>query len=203
MRKIALALCLMGAPLAARAQVSVSPPASPPPTAVLDPARLAVARDLVAQMVTDTSMQRMFGGLDKVISAQMITAMVPTGDLAKARSTDPYLDERLKRVTKVSFDYLREIMIEVMPEMREVMATSFARKLSVDELRADLVFARTPAGKRLFESFYDVMQDPAYASFVQSFLGRFANTRTGLIDRIKAATADLPPPPQPVKKDDQ
>jgi hypothetical protein len=195
MKRIALALCLTAIPMAVGAQT----PSAAATVAAPDPARLAVARQLVAQMVTDSSIQRMFGGLDRVMSAQMITAFVPAGDLAKARAADPYLDERMKRVTKVTFDYLREMMVDVLPEIREAMASSFASKLSIEELRTDLAFAKTPAGQHLFASFYEVMQDPAYIAFVQNFMSRLAGARTDLIEKIKAATADLPPPPKPAK----
>jgi len=195
MRKAALAFLLTISPAAVLAQA----PAASQARAVVDAERLTIARQLVAQMVTDDSIQRMFGGLDKMMSAQMITAMVPAGDLAKARESDPYLDERIKRVTKVTFDFLRETMVQILPDIREAMATSFAGRLSAEELRADLAFARTPAGQNLFASFYEVIQDPAYVAVVQGFARRLADQRSSLADKIKAATADLPPPPKPAK----
>jgi hypothetical protein len=193
----AAAAAALGLAAPAAAQGAQTAPAPTAATATpVDPARLKEAETLVGLMMSDAAIEKMFAGMGNAISSRLVTTMMPAAELEKARQSDPHFEQRMDRIMSVTMAYMREMMADIAPEMRHAMAVSYARRLPLDELRQQVAFVRTPAGTALFSTMYDVMSDPEYAQFTTSFAQRMMGDMPKMIERMKAATADLPPPPK-------
>lgn len=164
-------------------------------SAAIDPAKLRLAQTIVANVISDDQLNTMFGSLQDMLSSRMMSSFVPPDQLQKARADDPYFDERMKRIGAAVGGYMKDIMADLGPEMRRLIADSLARRESMPDLQQQAAFFSTPAGRHLFDAYYRVMSDPQYLSVVAGIGQRIAAHAGDLQKRIADAMAGLPPPP--------
>ena len=208
-------LLLSLAPLAPAAARPAPPAAAPAPSApapALDPARLAAAERLVALVAPPEVMQRMLGlplaGMDGVLDMTPEQLGLgpelgfsdadrrrPVRELVSAR--DPHFRERLEIRSRVMAEVFNEIMVSARPEFTRAMVEFYAGNLTLDEINATAAFYATPAGRHFAAVAVDIMDDPSFVRLMTGLAPRFTRAMTTIEDRVRAASAHLPPDPRP------
>jgi hypothetical protein len=180
--------------LAAPALIAQSPaPPAPAPAAAPDPARLAAAERLVGLIMPADLLRRMAGqpipGID---------AVAQTPPEAYGLPADPHFAERMRIQTRVTNEVMIEIMAEWEPETRRMFASFFARQFTLAEIEEMTVFFSTPVGRRYAEVSLTLTEDPVVMEGMRAMVPRFAEMSGRIDERVRAATAHLPAPPEPV-----
>ncbi len=211
MIRLLLAAALM-APLPALAQQA--PPSAAP--AAADPARAAAAKAVIDRLWPIGTYRRLMEGtmatMVDTIMDQML-AMKPseilpataTGKLGGAQektmgaeiaAADPHFRERSRLTTKAMFDAMMPLMDKIEPNVRTSMATIYARKFTADELTAMNGFFATPAGQAYAREWMISFMDPEIVKGMQSFVPELMREMPGIMKKVEAATAHLPPAPK-------
>jgi hypothetical protein len=213
MRSGAFFLLLSLAPLTpAVAQPAPAAPSPPAAASALDPARIAAAERLVALIVPPEVMRRMLGfpmaGMDAVMD--MTPEQLDLGpELGFSEADrhrpiremmsrfDPHFRERLEIRGRVTMEVFAEIMESVQPEITHAMVEFYAGNLTLEELDASVAYYSTPAGRHFAEVAGNVLQDPAFTRLMTRIAPRFGQAMATVEERVRAATAHLPPPRPP------
>ncbi|OWK29796.1 DUF2059 domain-containing protein [Sphingomonas mucosissima] len=210
MIRLSLAAVLM-APLPALAQQA---PTRAAPAAA-DPARAAAAKAVVDRLWPIGTYRRLMEGtmatmVDTVMD-QML-AMKPSEVLPAAKgklggaeektmgaeiaAADPHFRERSRLTTKAMFDAMMPLMDKIEPDVRTSMAAIYARKFTTDELTAMNGFFATPAGQAYAREWMISFMDPEIVKGMQSFVPELMREMPGIMKKVEAATAHLPPVPK-------
>ena len=166
-----------------------------PVTAAPDAARLSAARELMEAMrITDTINAMVRPMMDNV-SRQMIDSLTKASpDMAAERARDPHFDERLQRMSAVTGSELQTFFREFMPTMIEGYAKIYAQNFTMAELRGQIAFFRSPVGQAVARKTPDLTV-AASGDLLGSMMPALIARMQGMEAKMKAATADLPPPP--------
>lgn len=208
---VAIAACVLVAPLPARAQ-----PAAAAQPSSLDPALLAKARPIAAAILPDGTMARLMGPMMRQLIGPMMDSMgkIPIRDLMKAGGMDPAQAETMKPatidqvmaiidpayhqrisvMTETMFPALGKFMTQFEPDMREGMAEAFAARYNAAELDAILAFLRTPEGAKFGAGFMELAADPHYLGRVQSMMPKLIEAMPTIMKGPADALAKLPKP---------
>jgi hypothetical protein len=215
MRKaLILGWALAASPLVAQTS---NVPAPPPASAPLEPAHLALARTTIDFVWPLGTYERMMKGtMDKMMDAMFqsmfdmkLTDIVPqTGKNApdpKAANltmremmekADPHFQERLRITTRVMMEEMIPMMNRVEPDIRAGLARAYARKFTDEQLADMNRFFATPSGRVYASEAMLTMMDPEVMSSVMKFAPEFIREMPGIMAKVQAATASLPPPPK-------
>ena len=207
-------LLLSLVPAAATAQ-----PTAPAPAAAVaheepapDPARLAAAQRLVPLVMPPEQIQRMLsGGMPGMEAAMDLSAadvglgeemglseadrQRPIGD--DVARQDPHFRERMAIRNRIMGEVMGEVFVAAMPDLHRVMAEIYARRFSLEELNASIAYFSMPAGRRFIEVSMNVSREPAFIRGILALTPRFVETYTTMEERVRAASAHLPPAPTP------
>lgn len=218
MKTILLASLLL-APVPALAQATAPARAAPAAPAV-DPARLAAARPVAARVWPLGTYRRLMAGtMDRMMDAVLGTMFgMKAGDVIGAAAgkrsgeagkalgdatlgeiaggSDPHFAERMKITTRVLFDEMGGIMAKVEPEVQGAVAHGLARRFTVAELaELDRLFA-TPLGMRYAADSMLLAIEPEMVGAMVKSIPEFIAVMPGIMGKVAAATAHLPPPPR-------
>ncbi len=215
--RLATLLLIAAAALPAAAQPA--PPASAPstlpgpaPEPAPDPARLAAAQRLAPLVMPPEQIRRMLGGgLPMMDAAMDLTAAEvglgeetglsesdrqrPLGEIAAQR--DPHFRERVAIRNRIMSETMGDVFVAAMPDLHRVMAEIYALRFSLDELNAAIAYFSTPAGRRFIEVSMNLGQDPAFVRGIVALTPRFMEAFSTMEERIRVASAHLPPEPAP------
>ena len=184
----------------------------------VDPARLAAARPVVEKLWPAGTYRRMMDGAMTGMMQQMMDKMfdMPAGDFARmggasdsaveategkslgelASMADPHFRERTRIATDVMFKEMIPLVEKLEPGIRDALSTIYARKYSAEQL-ADLDrFFSTPTGQAFAADFMITFVDPELVSQMQAFVPELMGAMPGILAKIEAATAHLPPAPK-------
>jgi len=206
------ASCLIAQPGAATPAGHTEKPAAKP--AAIDPESLAVAREIVLAFWPDGTMSQVMNSMSGMQSGMMSEMMNKTpedlgvsdaegtngktlGELA--REKDPYFEERLKISNRVMTEEMGKVMAGMEPQLREAIALIYTRRFSRAQLNDILAFFRTPSGKNYAAQLIPMMSDPAYLQAMSAMMPKIMQAMPAIVEKVKKATAHLPPPP----KDDE
>lgn len=196
---------------------TASPPGQTPtaqsaPTAQADPQRLALGREIAGALCPDGTMQKMMSSMADVQSGMMGEVMnaSPKDFGAKGkdsdktlsqlmREKDPYFEERMAITNRIMMEEMGKILGGFEPQFRESLAQIYARRFTLAELTDIAAFFKTPSGKSYASQMMSVMSDPSFAKAMSAVMPKLMQAMPGIAEKIKQATAHLPPPP----KDDQ
>lgn len=204
------------------AQTPVTPTASAP---AADPARVAAATPVVDKLWPIGTYRRMMDGtmskmMDQIMSsmfdmrAEDLAAMAGEGAETKkamdgksmgdiAAEADPHFRERMK----LSMDAMMREMIPLMekmePQVRVNLTSIYARKFTVAQLGEMNSFFSTPTGRAYAQQSMLVFMDPEMISAMQGFVPELMKAMPGIISRVEAATAHLPPVPKKKAAEDE
>lgn len=212
MRRAAFAAFLLcfSAPL-----IAVQPPAAPTvpaATPALDPARLAAAEGLARLLLPEGAMRRFLAhgmpGMDMAMDMTPNDAGIgdmsglsaadrnrTIGELGAAR--DPHFRERMQIAQRIIGESFAAMLIDFEPEMRHAYARALARHFTVGEMAEMTTFFSSPTGSKYAEMALTIAQDPYFTETMRALMPRMAQAMRGIDERIRAATAHLPPPPAP------
>jgi len=206
-----LFLAAAAAPVAAQAS-----PASPPPITVkasgdqqaLDPERLALGREVVQAFLPPGSVQKMIRSLTDTRSGMMNEMFHATpkdfgakgandsdksfGEMVRER--DPSFEKRMAITNRVMMEEIGKVLLAFEPELRETMAKMYARRFTKTELTDLAAFLRTPSGKSFASQLMSMMSDPEYQRAMKKLTPRIMQAMPGIMEKVKRATANLPPP---------
>lgn len=197
---------------------AAAPPA--PPAAVqsaVDPVRLALAKTAVAAILPQGIMQKimkdsmaatqnaMIGGMFDMKAADLgATGEGKDKTLREAMAEkDPHFEERLRITNQVMGEEMGAIMIQMEPAMREGMARAYARRFSVAELTEINRFFASPAGATFARQSFELMTDPELMKAMTSYMPDMMKQMPAMMEKVKKATAHLPPPPKDEKGEEE
>jgi hypothetical protein len=214
--KILLACAALAAATPALAQEAVPAPASAP-AADLDPARVALARttiDFVWPVGTYERMMRgTMGSMVDNIMASMFDMKV--GDLAGEAATrgdpklagqtmrevmakeDPHFMERLRIMNRVMFEEMIPLVNRMEPSIRDGLVRVYARKFTSAQLEDLNRFFATPTGRTYGPEGMMAFMEPEVMTQIAQFTPELVKEMPRIMEKVKAATAHLPPPPRP------
>ena len=155
-RGAALALCLLAA----------LPFNVPAHAQAVDPARLALGRQVIAIMYPPERRDAM---MNEMVSALM--AQIRGGTTLPPMFADPGLKAIMDRAFASMPGRLMPVISRHLPRMHEAIATAYAREFSQAELSEIVAFARTPAGQRYFQRSGGLLSDRDVAAANTAYLG--------------------------------
>lgn len=206
----AMALAVLGQSLAAQAPAG-------PASASVDPARISAASEVVDKLWPLGTYRRMMDGTLSKMMDQIMASMfnMPAEDLAGiaggsaegtnaaggksmgevATEADPHFRERMK----LSMDTMMREMIPLMekmePQVRKSLSAIYARNYTTTQLGEMNAFFSTPTGQIYARNSMLVFMDPEMVSAMQGFVPELMKAMPGIVKKVEAATAHLPPPP--------
>ncbi len=188
-------------------------PAPAVAAASADPARLAAARQTVDYIFPLGTYARLMNGtMDKMMDSIMDSTMqMPVKDLTGISGVDtdklgsaslaeimaiydPAYKERMRVSTRTMMAEMSMLMTEFEPEIRDGLATAYAIRFDAGQLRDLNTFFATPTGKAYAAESYMIMMSPEVMSKMQAFMPKFMQMMPTIVEKTKAATAQMPPP---------
>jgi hypothetical protein len=187
-----------------------TPPAKVEQNAPVDPARLALAREIARAFWPDGTIKQLMGSMSGMQSGMMKDLFdkspkdlgvedAKEGDKTLGqlvREKDPHFEERLAISNRVMSEEIGKVMGEMEPQLRETVAELYARRFSKAELEDIAAFFRTPSGKSYGAQLLPMMSDPEYLKAMTGLMPKVMQAMPGLVDKVKKATAHLPPAPE-------
>lgn len=209
MKSILLAVALMSSSMGVAAPPSPSVAAQP----AVDLERLALAKTAVAAILPQGIMQKIMKDSMAATQNAMIGGMfdVKASDLGATgegkdktlreaiAEKDPHFEERLRITNQVMGEEMGAIMIQMEPAMREGMARAYARRFSVAELTEINRFFASAAGANFARQSFELMTDPELMKAMTSYMPEMMKQMPTMMEKVKKATAHLPPPPKDEK----
>ena len=129
-------------------------PAAAQQAAAVDPARLELARQIIAIMYPQDKRQAMAGSLVENVLSEF-----------RASMSDPstYADPGMKKILDDAFASIPQRLSPAvqahLPRLFEAMARAYAREFSSTELQETLAFARSPTGRHYLQSSATISAD--------------------------------------------
>jgi len=216
MRMLAiLYAALWAAPLSAQTVVA----ATGAPATALDPQRAASARLVVERLWPLGTYRRMMDGtMSKMVDAMMTQMMgMRAADIADAggeagkkaaaeagdqtlgevtAKADPAFRERMKITMNTMTREMIPIMEKIEPVVRNNLTSIYARKYTAAELGDMARFFATPSGSAYARDAMLVFVEPEMVQGMTAFTPELMRAMPGIIKKIEAATAHLPPVPK-------
>lgn len=120
----------------------------------VDPARLALGRQVIAIIYPPEKRDTM---MSEMVSALM--AQIRGGTQLPPMFSDPGLKAIMDRAFASMPSRLMPVISRNLPRMHEAIATAYAREFTSAELTEIVTFARTPAGRRYFQQSGSLLAD--------------------------------------------
>ena len=218
MKSVLLAIALLSSTAAAAAPQESSPPAAETsaPATSIDPARLALAKSAVAAIIPPGTMQRvlkssmatmenaMLGGMFDMKGSDVgVTGEGKDKTLREAMAEkDPHFEERMRITNRVMAEQMGAIFGKMEGPMREGMARAYARRFSLAELQDINRFFGSASGASFARQSFELMTDPELVKAMTAFMPEMMKEMPAIAEKLKAATAHLPPPPKDEEAED-
>jgi len=215
--RIWTAICLIAALAAQPATPAAAAPASKTNEAgAVNPQRLALGREIANAFWPDGTMQKMMSQMSGVQMGMMKgmfdktpndlgikDAKEPDKTLGQLiREEDPHFEERAAITNRVMMEEIGKLMGNFEPQMREALARLYAKRFTLAELNDMATFFRTSSGKSFGAQLIPMMADPDYVSAMTEMMPRLMQAMPAIAEKVKKATAHLPPPPKRKEKAD-
>jgi hypothetical protein len=202
--------------IAAEPPLQALPPLMIPLRPPADPARVAVATEIVALMMPpgsgrasfETGVAQSMAGLRQQMAMAPVRAALVAAGLAEGESRrfspdtfrrltlilDPAFDRRQRLIAETTAGAIAAVLDEQEPMFRAGMAQAYARRLSLAELGDLLAFLRTPSGRAFAPLPATIATDPAVIEQTQAVRAAFAKKVPAALEGLKDASRTLPPP---------
>jgi hypothetical protein len=172
---VALALALT--PAAVRAQ------AAPPVAAAPEPARLAAAQALIGKIMPVDRRDAMVDQMIRPMIENMRGAMSSSPQFESLRSEDPKFGPAFDDFVKNELEHSLATTKAAMPALFDAMARAYARRFTLDQIRAISDFFDTPAGRAFAEQTPTLMSDPDVLAAQRAMM---TDAMKGMQARVKA-----------------
>lgn len=217
MKSVLLAIALLSSSAAMAAPPAPPPGQAAPAKAPIDPERLALARKAVAAIIPPGTMEKIMktsmGNMEEMMMKSMFdmkgSDLGVTGEgkektLREAMAEkDPHFEERMKITNRVMAEEMGRIFTRLEPRMVEGMARAYSRRFTVADLNEINRFFESPAGANFARQSFELMADPEMTSEMMSFMPELMKEMPAIGEKLKKATAHLPPPPKQEKEADE
>jgi hypothetical protein len=227
MKTLIAAAALLAAPVLAQAPAAPPAPDAPaapaPVPAEIDPQRLALGRAAARALLPEGSyarmMQSMMPGMADTLMGQMFETkmgnMMPEGSAPDREierelgdktlrqviaEGDPHFEERMRITNRVTMEAMVPIIARLEPDIREGLARAYARRFTAEQLGAMNAFFATPAGGAFAAESLAIWVDPEIMALMGGLAPELMKEMPAIVEKIHAATAHLPPPPEPKTK---
>ncbi|HEY0029025.1 MAG TPA: DUF2059 domain-containing protein [Allosphingosinicella sp.] len=203
-------------------QPAGSPPSPTDAAVQLDPQRLAIATAIANQTVPDGALKKVMEAsltgtadmmMDGFLDARMedfLPAERPetAEDLVRSRQTmrevlaaeDPHFVERMTITRGVMMQEMIAIMSVYEPGLRAALAKAYARRFTVDQLTDIQRFFASPSGRAFAVESLTLAADRDFAEAMSSYAPDLIKKLPTIMEKVKAATAHLPAPPERKKR---
>jgi hypothetical protein len=212
--RLALAAALAIAPLPAFAQTVTAEA-----RAAIDPARLEIARQVVARVFPVGTYRKMMGAsMDKLMGSIMDGTMsMPIGQIAAMGGLetdavakldqisigeimavfDPHYRERTELGMRAMMASMGGLMESFEPRVQVGMARAYARKFSATQLAELDRFFATPTGSFYASESMTLAMDPEIMAEMQAMMPEMMAKMPDFMKAMTEATKDLPPARKP------
>lgn len=164
---------------------AVAQSTSATPVAPTDPASLALARQVLAAEFPPEKREQMFSKRMDSIWAQSRTALEKFG-----KPGDKRFQSILDEFTLHFSQAMKTAIVAGLPDIYEGEARALSRNLSSDDLRAILVFVRSPAGEHYFQALPSLSSDPDVIAATQRTMARLMNNANEIVQQGRKAAED-------------
>lgn len=152
----------------------------------LDPAKLAVARDIIAVVLPPDQREKiMTSVLDSMLKSMLAGALQGEGV-----QDDMNANPKLRAVFERFIARQRELAIgdihDAVPGLVEAYAHAYARMFSLEDLQAIKVFVQTPAGAHFVQRGPSLLADPDVADWQRRLAAKGMGRQQSEIQRFKA-----------------
>lgn len=135
--------------------------------------------------------------LEATVRAQMGNAAFD------AKKDDAGFKEKLKRTSVIMAGEFSVVVSPFEEKLREAYAAAYSRQFNEAELSQILDFYQTPVGMKFAQRAISMITDPEVTKLQREIAPAVTDALPGIMAKVKAATADLvPPPPKPVSAPD-
>lgn len=193
-----------------------TPAAAQTATPAVDSATLGEARQVVGHLmppgiykqIMGPMMDPIVGNMNESMKALPLRQLAQMGGLSAEEAAkldkvnveavmaiyDPHWQERMRLSTRAMLDAMGDFFTTIEPELREAMATAYARRFTLAELTDIDRFFVTPAGAKFASQYMTIMADPAMAEEMKSMMPKMIAQMPQFIEASQKATATLPKP---------
>lgn len=200
----------------AMAQTAPATPSAVPAAAPVDPATLAEARLVAAEIIPPGTYKKVMSGamsgvmdnMTDAIKAMPLKQIAELGglspkdaaaldkvDLAKIMAIyDPHWQERTTLTMHAMFDAMGDFFTTLEPELREAVAHAYAHQFTLAELTDLDHYFSTPTGAKFASRAMTIMTDPAMIEETKAMMPKMMAEMPKFIAAAQKATASLPPP---------
>lgn len=209
MKSICLAVALAATdPGAAAPPAPVADAAAKP---AIDPERLALAKVTVDSIWPIGTYQRLMKDMMGTMQDSMIGRFLDAtaSELGievedddgktlrqKIAEKDPHFEERMRITNQVMTTEMLGIFTTMEPKLRVALANTYARRFTVAELTEINRFFASPAGASYARQSMELMTDKDFINEMMSVTPELMKQMPAMAEKLKKATAHLPPPPK-------
>ena len=165
--------------------IAVPAPAPPAPAPALNPASIAVARQILTIAFPPEKREKMFTSVMNAMVDQSLQAL-RSSDLVKDKDFEALIARQSRRM----YDEMNPTVDAALPDYFESFARAYARDFSLDDLNAILAFVKTPTGQRYFERAPQLMQDPDVQASTQRMMTKILAKAPEIIRENRAEIED-------------
>lgn len=113
------------------------------------------------------------------------------------RAEDPHFEERMRITAKVVGEEMTRLAKPIEPKMRDGLTKSIARRFTREQLGPIAAFFDTAAGKAYAAQSLNLFVDKDVILALITSVPPLFKEVPGVMEKVKKATAHLPPPPKP------
>jgi hypothetical protein len=176
----------------------------------LDPQRLALAKVTVNSIWPLGTYQRMMkdmmtnmqdGIMDRILDSTAADLGIESEEddsktlRDKIVEKDPNFEERMRITNQVMSDEMIQVFTKMEPKLREGLANAYARRFTVTELTEINRFFGSPAGSSYARQSMELFTDKEFVAEMMAAGPAMVKEMPTIIEKLKKATAHLPPPP--------
>ncbi|HEX4695506.1 DUF2059 domain-containing protein [Sphingomonas sp.] len=172
--------------LTATPVLAQTPPPPPAASAAVDPAKLAIARDVINVVLPPDQRDKMFASiLDTTMRNMMAGAMQGSG-VAEEIKDNPKVQAVFERFVERQRSFAMADLRAAMPDLVEAYARAYARMFSLDDLQAIRTFVQTPAGAHFVQRGSTMLADPDVSAWQRRLTAQGAARQQVELEKLKA-----------------
>jgi hypothetical protein len=151
----------------------------------VDPARLALGRQVIAIMYPPETRDAMMASMVEALMAQ-----IRSGTHLPAMFSDPGLKAIMDRAFNAMPARLMPVISRNLPRMHEAIATAYAREFTAAELSEIVAFGRTPTGRRYFQQSGSLLADRDVAAANTAYIGEAQQLNQQFTAQVRQEVTD-------------
>ncbi|MBN8809418.1 MAG: DUF2059 domain-containing protein [Sphingomonas sp.] len=177
---------MMTAPVSA--QTAPKPNA---PAAAIDPAKLDVARTIVAVVLPPDQRDKMMTDAMNAMMKNIIAGIMQGMGMGEELHSNPKLRAVFERFIARQRDLALADLRVAMPELSDVYARAYARMFSLDDLHAIAAFVATAAGARFVQRSPALLSDPDVSEWQRRLAAKGAARQQAELAKFKAELLEV------------